>query len=63
MLRTGQQRLIAGLRGLGDQHGAAVVIALHDKARRHIVAQQRDIGAWVPSVSDSVPPVWLLFGK
>ena len=45
MLRTGQQRLSAGLRGLGDHHGAAVIVAFHDKTRCHIVAQQRDIGA------------------
>ena len=44
MLRIGQQRLVAGLRCLGD-HGAAVVVARHGKTRRHIVAQERDFGA------------------
>ena len=45
MLRIGQQRLIHRLRCLGDHHGAAVVVARRDKTRRHVVAEERDLGA------------------
>ena len=45
MLRMGQQRLISGFRGLGDHHGAAMVIARHGKTRCDVVAQERDFGA------------------
>ena len=51
MLRAAQQRMITGLRCLGENHGAAVVISRHGKTRRHIVAQERDIGT-VDAVRD-----------
>ena len=45
MMRIGQRRLIPGLRRFGDYQGAAVVVARRDKTRRHIVAEERDLGA------------------
>ena len=48
MLRIGQQRLIHRLCRLSQHHGAAVVIALRDKTRRHVAAQERDLGAIGP---------------
>jgi hypothetical protein len=37
MLRMGQQRLIGRLCGIGQHHGAAAVIAVRGKTRRHMV--------------------------
>ena len=45
MLRIGQHRLITGMRRFGDHHCAAVTIAFRDKTGRHIIAQERNIGA------------------
>ena len=62
MVRVAQQRLIRLCR-LGGHHRATVAVARHGKTRRHVVAQECDVGV-VRAVGDRiVPPAQLLSDK
>ena len=62
-MRIAEQRVIIGRHCLGEHHGATVVITRHGKTRRHIVAQERDIGIMGTVRERQCTPGLLLFGE
>jgi len=61
-VRMRQQRLLGRLHSFRDER-AAVPVRSSDEARSHVVARSESFAMWVPSLTDKIPPVSLLFSE